>query len=78
MTKSESKGVLFFFNTVLFHKTKYLFVNFVGFCHTVSQDGVRSRRSWDGLHGNQLDLTGDPPTGLGGAGDPVHVLEDGG
>ena len=32
----------------------------------------------DRLHGDKLDLTGDPPASLRGAGDPVHVLEDGG
>lgn len=63
---------------VPFNTNKYLFVNFVGFCHSVGQDGVVDWRCGDGLHGDQLDLTGDPPAGLGGARDPVHVLEDGG
>lgn len=61
-----------------FNENKYLFVNFVGFCHSVGQDGVVSWGCRDRLHGDQLDLTGDPATGLRGAGDPVHVLKDGG
>lgn len=61
---------------VPFNINKYLFVNFVGFCHSVGQ--VVDRRCGDGLHGDQLDLTRAPPAGLGGAGEPVHVLEDGG
>lgn len=63
---------------MLFNLKKYLFVNFVGFCHPVSQYGVLHRRHWDRLHSDQLDLTGDPPTGLRGTGDPVHMLKDGG
>ena len=44
--------------------SKYLFVNFVGFCHPVGQYGVLNWRSWYRLHGDQLYLTGNPPAGL--------------
>ncbi|KAL0618257.1 putative uncharacterized protein CCDC28A-AS1 [Plecturocebus cupreus] len=63
--------VSFLINRLL-NKNKYLFVDFIGFCHSVSWGGALDRGCWDWLHGDELDLTGDPPASLRGAGDPTE------
>ena len=65
------------FGVSLLQEAADLFVH-VGVHRQLSVDAGSEQR-WDGhgLHGDELDLVGEPPAGLHGAGHTVHVLEDG-